>query len=1101
MIAYGRPMKSHMRIGSWIVMAHLLVVAAANAVCAETSPADTARKIIETSGVRGGLVVHIGCGDGRLTAALRLGDAYLVQGFDSDAGRIDAAREYIRSTGLYGAVAADRFDDERLPLVDDSVNVVVLGTQMSLEHPEVRRVLCPGGIAVTTNLQKWQKPRPPEIDEWTHYLHGPDNNAVAEDTVVGPPRRLQWHGGPKWTRHHDHMSSLSAMVSCRGKLFYIMDEGSMASIHLPSHWALIARDAFNGKVLWRRPIENWYSRFKGLKDGPADAPRRLVASGDRVYATLALDGPITALDATTGETIRAYDTTHGAEEILLSHGTLFALVGPGSIGDGARLVRPTETRTIMALDADSGRMLWEARDVVAAATLAVDDARAYYFNFDRKTVIGLDRRTGKQLWASAPLPAPEKQTSFFASRLVIRRGVVLLASGEFSGVTKSGGGETRSDTLTALSADSGKTLWQSAHPPSGYSSPENLFVIGDKVWCDTSSNGRSDGKVVALDLRTGAERQSFPADKSNYWFHHRCYPGRATTEYIMTSRTGIEFIHLKDRRWDLNHWTRGACLYGIMPANGLIYTPPAPCICYAESMLHGFNAFAPAAKPDRAWVPVAAQVRLERGSAYPEHIRGTPHEGDWPTYRADNARSGCATVAVPAELRTGWKADIGGRLTSPVIAEGTLFVAGVDMHTVFALDAATGKKRWQFTAGGRVDSPPTCFDGRVLFGCADGRVYCLKASDGSLVWRFLAAPADRRIVAYEQIESLWPVHGSVLVRDGIVHCVAGRSLFVDGGMRLMRLDARTGELISETILDERSPDTGENIQGLVKWLNMPVGRPDILSCDDRRLYMRSQSFEFDGRRPQMGPVIDGPEEGARQGGESTHLFCPTGFLDDSWFHRTYWLYGKTWGSGWNGYFINGQFAPGGRIMCVGDERVFAFGRQPRYYRWTTPMEYRLYAAKKEWKPSAPQTVPNEEKAAAKPGQKGKGKGKSKAKQAAKRPGPVDNPGNYAWSNEVPILVRAMTLAGPTLFIAGPPDVLDESSLGKQPGDEALASRQEAALAGHGGAVLWAVSANDGAKLAEYPLDSPPIFDGMAAAEGCLYLTDMSGKIVCLQPTR
>jgi predicted RNA methylase len=36
------------------------------------------------------LVVHVGRGDGRLTAALRLSDAYMVQGLDSDAGHIEA---------------------------------------------------------------------------------------------------------------------------------------------------------------------------------------------------------------------------------------------------------------------------------------------------------------------------------------------------------------------------------------------------------------------------------------------------------------------------------------------------------------------------------------------------------------------------------------------------------------------------------------------------------------------------------------------------------------------------------------------------------------------------------------------------------------------------------------------------------------------------------------------------------------------------------------------------------------------------------------------------------------------------------------------------
>ena len=57
-----------------------------------------------------------------------------------------------------------------------------------------------------------------------------------EGQDVGPPERLQWLGSPRWSRHHDRMSSLSAQVSARGRLFYIMDEGSRISILLPSKW-------------------------------------------------------------------------------------------------------------------------------------------------------------------------------------------------------------------------------------------------------------------------------------------------------------------------------------------------------------------------------------------------------------------------------------------------------------------------------------------------------------------------------------------------------------------------------------------------------------------------------------------------------------------------------------------------------------------------------------------------------------------------------------------------------------------------------------------------------------------------------------------------
>jgi len=397
----------------------------------------------------------------------------------------------------------------------------------------------------------------------------------------------------------------------------------------------------------------------------------------------------------------------------------------------------------------------------------------------------------------------------------------------------------------------------------------------------------------------------------------------------------MEFIDLDEQKWDLNHWVRGACLYGILPCNGLVYTPPAPCICYAEAMLHSFNAFAPAAEGESEAEPDT--TRLQKGPAYDRiENRNSQNENpeDWPTYRHDIARSGATNSDVPAELSLLWRKPLAGRLSSVTVADGKIFVAAVDTHTVHALSARDGRPLWQYTTGGRVDSPPSYSDGRVLFGSADGYAYCLRADDGALAWRFLAAPTDRRIMSYEQVESVWPVHGSVLVRDGIAHFVAGRSIFVNGGMRLYRIDVAAGELISATTLDERNPETGENIQELVKWLNMPVGRPDILSCDGQRIYMRSQAFDLEGRRLETGPEIEDEREGTRQQGEGKHLFCPTGFLDDTWFHRTYWLYGKTWGSGWKGYYVAGKHAPAGKIMSVGDDRVYVFGRKPQFYRWT-----------------------------------------------------------------------------------------------------------------------------------------------------------------------
>ena len=45
-----------------------------------------AKAILEESGIRGGLVVHLNCGEGTLTAALCANDRYIVQGLESDIG-------------------------------------------------------------------------------------------------------------------------------------------------------------------------------------------------------------------------------------------------------------------------------------------------------------------------------------------------------------------------------------------------------------------------------------------------------------------------------------------------------------------------------------------------------------------------------------------------------------------------------------------------------------------------------------------------------------------------------------------------------------------------------------------------------------------------------------------------------------------------------------------------------------------------------------------------------------------------------------------------------------------------------------------------------
>jgi len=221
-----------------------------------------ARQVLNATGLKGGLVVHIGCGDGKLTAALCANDSYIVQGLDANAENVEKAREHIRSLGLYGKVSAQLFSGDRLPYADNLINLIVSEDLGKVPMDELMRVLAPNGVAYIGkegNRTKTIKPWPKEIDEWTHWLHDATGNAVAQDMLVGPPRHLQWVAGPLWSRHHDTVPSVSAMVSSGGRLFYISDEAP-AGVDgtLPDRWFLVCGSR---RIQWCLAVETCHARM------------------------------------------------------------------------------------------------------------------------------------------------------------------------------------------------------------------------------------------------------------------------------------------------------------------------------------------------------------------------------------------------------------------------------------------------------------------------------------------------------------------------------------------------------------------------------------------------------------------------------------------------------------------------------------------------------------------------------------------------------------------------------------------------------------------------------------------------------------------------
>jgi len=1057
-------------------------------------PEALAAKLLDDAGCRGGLIVHLGCAEGALTAALRRTDSYLVHGLDVDPEKVANARAHIRSLGVYGPVSIDTFDGESLPYADNLVNLLVAEELAGVSMAEVMRVLAPGGTAYIRSDGRWTrqvKPWPAAIDQWTHHLHDAGGNAVAADSVVGPPRHLQWTAGPRWARSHGWTPSVSAMVSAGGRLFYICDETlTCVDATVPDKWAVIARDAFSGVLLWKRPIARWGSRNysgtpntgAGVTTGrftmPPHIGKRLVAVDDTVYVTLGVDAPITALDAATGRVKRVYAGTDRADEVLYIDERLVV-----SLNQPRTSEQRATDKHVCAVDPQTGRILWKkgtftgvwaskGQDPFGRLELAAGDGQVFLLTED--SIASLDLDSGETLWRIDRPGIPEDAVrrigfagmyEYRLTVMVYHDGVLLLAQPEPNTHHTY---HTMPGTLHAFDAKNGRPIWRHAYGGWGHCTPPDVFVVGDVVWTHVNAetefgsvwgNGYKakdpsvvDYRIQALDLRTGKLLKELPTKGIfNVGHHHRCYRNKITERFLMTSRRGVEFVDLQTGENQQHHWVRSGCLLGNLPCNGLLYVAPHPCGCYIEAKLTGFNALAAERGEGRGARGEGGETReegggrreegrgrreerIEKGPAYSQiinHKSEIINPSAWPTYRHDGLRSGATKAVVGAELAVLWTAEIGGRPSGVVVAGNKVFVADVDAHTVHALDAADGSRAWQYTAGARVDSPPTLYRGLAMFGSADGRVYCLRASDGALVWRFQAAPDQRRVIAFNQLESAWPVSGSVLMHDGKCWFAAGRSSYLDGGIRLFALDPLTGRIAWQRTIYSPDPKTGKmapepsanSVAGLLA---------DIPATDGANVFIRQMN-------------VTSADKPTRR----HHLFTTAGYLDSSWFNRTFW---KVAGVQTSGVMVVADDLAYGVEIYESRSRETVFRPGGEGYRLTC---YSLTPS-----------------------------GTPRADNPAKRRGQVKPGRKVIWQRRVPIRITSMVRTAEKLFAAGSPDVVD-------PADP------HGAWEGRKGGILAVFDATSGEQLARIKLAAPPVWDGMAATAGRLFLATMDGRVVCL----
>lgn len=200
---------------------------------------------------------------------------------------------------------------------------------------------------------------------------------------------------------------------------------------------------------------------------------------------------------------------------------------------------------------------------------------------------------------------------------------------------------------------------------------------------------------------------------------------------------------------------------------------------------------------------------------------------DWPTWRADSARSGNTADALPTEMsrRWSWHPRHAPKPAWPrddrmsfdwahhvVVANGLVCFGSSAHGKVSALDVATGSLKWSFFTGGPIRFAPTVWKERLFVVSDDGYLYCLKLSDGTLIDRWRGGPADDRVLGNEQMISKWPARGGPVIHDGLLYWAAG--IWQSEGVFIRAMNPDTGEVVwtndSSGGIDMPQPHGGAN---------------------------------------------------------------------------------------------------------------------------------------------------------------------------------------------------------------------------------------------------------------------------------------------------
>lgn len=594
--------------------------------------ADFAAAALESSGIRQGICLVYGGGEGRLGYAIAARSRLRVICLETDPAQVERGRARLQQSGAYGQrvslVAVPSL--ERVPLAAGVANLIVSESALVNRRcpgraREVFRLLKPGGGVACIGrpvgalappaepaLTEWLKTLPEEAvvevtargggrwaritrpalpgsGVWSHQYGTPENRAFGGETLAGASRtddlEVQWVGRPGPRYQADRQVRKPSPLAVNGRLF-------MQGLD-----RFIAADCYNGEVLWVADLPD-SARFNIPRDASnycADDEYLYIAAGDRCLKLAADSGAPKSVFAArrgagrTGETGWSYIAVHGG--ILIGSATragsaFSAYWGGGNWfdGQGGWDTAKVCSDTLFGLDKASGAVLW-TRDqgIVINTTLTIGGGRLCFVECRNPTIRQAGGRiVGEpELWQDQFLVALDPATGAMIWEQALAQpwpGKVMysLASAEGKLVLCSSGDKMYH--VSAFSLADGGTAWKAELPWASNNHGGHMSrpaIAGSRVYV----------RPASFDLQSGERLKDFPGGG--------CGSYACSTEALFYRAGNVTMYAPADAT--VSSWARlrPDCWLSTIPAQGLVLSPEGGGGCWCSIWLETSIAFKP----------------------------------------------------------------------------------------------------------------------------------------------------------------------------------------------------------------------------------------------------------------------------------------------------------------------------------------------------------------------------------------------------------------------------------------------------------------------------------------------------------------------------